>query len=540
MVDDSTRTGILSPGAEDGSSKNLCIVFREGDRWGEDATPQSPCQLMSPVRRRSSHSIEELDEEEVEYEDESTLESLRKFKSETGSACFSFSPSTRSTSKSNSVFSKTTCSTDQESDDDEDDRVKGEASQCLEELGAPLISLVDYNTGDFVELPDSDDEFTFVTYDSEGSMHSQKTLTTHSQRTLDDYAIEKGDSSCGDTVMKTIEEDVALVHEEPIDFEESRSIISHRLLERTNSDPLLVTRNGGKGDLASTLSPPNHLGIRRRIKIERYGGERRRKSFKKSRHLIEKMLGKCPHQSPISRGREGRMEASQDRRKSFDQTKKIINKKLEKVLSPQGRAFVNTISGSFENGVLSTEYNQASDRVSAERRLYLKHRIKVETLSGERRRNAFERTKRILSTKLVKILTVQQEAETKAHLLQARKGVASVNPSVGLSPRRGKTHWHPPKASLRTKEQKERMGGLLRARSYKKSRKMFEDRTGLELCKKATGDLREGTSERCKLPLGKQGDKKGSQKKSLSSPTRKHQQKRFRVSNNGSTTVDLQ
>ena len=240
------------------------------------------------------------------------------------------------------------------------------------------------------------------------------------------------------------------IQEESIEFDESRSILFKRLQRRHMSDPFLACRGRENDDGSQSGSSRNHLNLLRiRIRLERFSGERRRKTFAKNKKLFENQFQDVSHnylQVQLDRAKE------HERKSCFGESRKRLQSFFERKKSQDGSYMgmdqVNSALDSESLTKLDAEVN---------RRIFLKYRLKVERFSGARRRKLFERTRQIMAKKLSNILDPKQGS--------SGQSIASLS-------------------------SKERSGILKRNKSYKESRKMFQDSKGADLCKRATGRLR--------------------------------------------------
>jgi hypothetical protein len=216
------------------------------------------------------------------------------------------------------------------------------------------------------------------------------------------------------------------------------------------------------------------LMLRLRMRVERFGGERRRRAFAKNKKVLKRNLKKSQQKKIQNRLQLDVLDGHQ-RRMSFDESKKILTDFFEDKYETQkktsgdrfylsspipssrrlqslepdrkrrslsrsfsantpftSRSVSRSFSGSvppslalsrrgmIQRGQLSKTIsdrnlvgNLASvtpkHNVSSEQLMYLKHRLNADKFSGKRRRDAYDRSKRQLSPKLISILTDKKQ-----------------------------------------------------------------------------------------------------------------------------------
>lgn len=485
------------------------------------------------------------------------------------------------TNSENSKNTRSTASVTSHSCGSDDDAYDEFPSNDLLDRNTSRLSLVSYRTGEVVDLPVSDDEYTYVSYcsvdddDSDSvislsSVHSSKSLSAHSSHGIvlvEQLFEDVGDGHCPPdpegtvlssipmstsgtelpiVTMDLINEDTAMIQGSSIDFHQSRKALFGRLVkaetfygdvpkQRHQNQPLPPEASDSAAlamladdDISPPRSPQQQQRmhrLRRRLEQQRVGGERRRRLFDKNKALIRDKLDRrllrlgglgvlegigggdsstsdhdvCsqPARAVLtSTSTTGNVQQvgtviPQDlmdrlgglqRRKSFDESKDRLQVSLARAMS----------EGNFT--ALAIENPKLHNLIH--RQVLLKHRIKVERYSGEQRRRAYERSRRMVEQKVETtlrgnrmLIAAAQELDQQREQHQQRlppnrpkKGIRILNVKKSQS----SSHKDAP---IPKPTDRERMGGLLQEISYTKSRGVVQDSVGTELYHKATGGM---------------------------------------------------
>jgi hypothetical protein len=236
-------------------------------------------------------------------------------------------------------------------------------------------------------------------------------------------------------------------------FHECRDMLLNCFHKKKFLDPTFIVTQCPDRVASVLLSIQNHLRIRmRRHWIERFGGERRRKAFAKSKSTLQCVLlvekgGNTQLSIPslvvpswaedFGGSDETKLRCAIERLGGLHRRTRFMNAthqmklfflgkvqrerpRMERSLSIHGRcsptsvllrqgldtaqSFLEKLDSKFD----TTNYPPS---ISADRRQFLKHRLKVERYSGESRRNFFRRTKNAVSPKLERLLLMHLSAK---------------------------------------------------------------------------------------------------------------------------------
>lgn len=395
--------------------------------------------------------------------------------------------------------------------------------------GVPMISL---QTGEQIFASQSDDEYTFVScttgddlsFASDlGSSHHNRTVfdmqgfedleSSSSSSPLSDHQQNNALSAAGPSTKRRgsgISFDAGVDNLLPIPEDETSSQEEEQIISATIShQPLDYKRVQKKLDLQFaqnhllSLSPNNKnnnqedeseksnrlVALKHRLRLERYGGVRSRKSFERSKKLLGRNFGNVKTRTTPPQARTLTDPMSNDghdttaqpllqetlarfggltRRESFKTSKTEFQKKFDKQvkplvfrrrrsLSPVRRQnpfdrsdFMTRMSKSDGHLLFNpdkdfllvggddseNEKQAAADDLVLDPKFEEKFKKRQERFSGLRRRNSFNRSRRVLTKRFDRM-------------------------------------------QVRSKEEKERFGGLQRMNSYKQSRVLFEQAISL-------------------------------------------------------------
>ena len=279
---------------------------------------------------------------------------------------------------------------------------------------------------------------------------------------------------------------------------------AHRAVAVGSDSDTVLRHPMQRADSDSNNSSSNEK--RREAILERFGGLQRRNSFKTSKKLFEENLKKTSNEllSPIARRRslvdqsqrqqQGQQQSRQrslspisTRRKKFLESKSKSESHLkfcrallaevqhgtdekteetEDEQQPTDAAVASITEQQKENchdnedngEKAEEEEDETSPGIDTSPKGAMKRRHRVERYSGQRRRNAYERSKKALTKNMSKL---NRNSHNNTLLMSSHDNDAAKKD-------RGATH------KVSKEELRERFGGLQRMKSYRKSRELFE------------------------------------------------------------------
>jgi hypothetical protein len=465
------------------SQNSIRIVFAEDENeWRRRFFPGRKSHIFDDNVKSQTKvgdvNVSEKNQINNQSKLELALESIPKQSTHGLDASVSERSSHSELQKSNSIVSKITCATYPLSDEEEE----CEESSRDESLCPSLVSSVG-------------DDFSFGS-----SSISEDKSPLYAKRGLRIGA--------SDTTMHTIDESSEMIAVASINMRQSRHELSYRL-EKINQKHSSLPPNLWSTALQSPPSYPKTHIMCRRLNLEKWSGDRRRKAYAKSKYMLSSNIFRSQNafNSPSKISWMG-CEASipsfhllaslggLERRRSFAQAKHQIQAFFEKkeraqqgtqrrsppqrslsllaIPSPPvwtskkssrctERASLIDRQSQVNLALVTRERSKPSLEIPLDRRLYLKYRLQIERYSGERRRRHFERTKGIIATELEAILQRHKSSIERKNLRHLQKRPRS---------RKGSCQKRPASGS------KEPAVACFCQKSYTKPQKMFAARNG--------------------------------------------------------------